>query len=109
MWQVANGFDVEGGKENIFFRSPFFEMSVFVPEGSGGAVPSMDATDPASKYDLSLISDQYYIQSGAVYRSQGFEGNVFGSSSGWWAATVATYCPSRPGELPKCLSSKPYE
>ena len=24
-----------------------------------------------------------------------------GSSLGWWAATVATYCPSRPGELPK--------
>ena len=24
-----------------------------------------------------------------------------GSSPGWWAAIVATYCPSRPGELPK--------
>ena len=21
-----------------------------------------------------------------------------GSSTGWWAATVATYCPSRPGK-----------
>ena len=70
MWQVANGFDVEGGKENIFFRSPFFEMSVFVPEGSGGAVPSMDATDPASKYDLSLISDQYYIPQFHFYQSR---------------------------------------
>ena len=54
VWQVVNGFDVEGGKENIFFRAPFFEMSVFVPDGMegvpmGGAVPSMDATDPASK------------------------------------------------------------
>ena len=47
------------------------------------------------------------IQSGAVYRSQGFEGNVLGSSSGWWAATVATYCPSRLVELPKTLPSKP--
>ena len=49
VWQIVNGFDVEGGKENIFFRAPFFEMSVFVPDGMGGAVPSMDATDPASK------------------------------------------------------------
>lgn len=49
VWQIANGFDVEGGKENIFFRAPFFEMSVFVPDGAGGAVPSMDAKDPASK------------------------------------------------------------
>ena len=32
-----------------------------------------------------------------------------GSSPGWWAGTVATYCPSRPGELPKCLSSKACE
>ena len=49
MWQVANGFDVEGGKENIFFRAPFFEMSVFVGDKTA-AVPSMDAKDPASKY-----------------------------------------------------------
>ena len=30
-----------------------------------------------------------------------------GSSPGWWAATVATYCPSRLGELPKFLSTEP--
>ena len=30
-----------------------------------------------------------------------------GSSPGWWAATVATCCPSRPGELPKFLSTEP--
>ena len=33
----------------------------------------------------------------------------FGELPGWWAATVATYCPSRLGELPKFLSSKPCE
>ena len=27
----------------------------------------------------------------------------------WWAATVATYCPSKPGELPKFSSSKPHD
>ena len=49
------------------------------------------------------------LQSGAAYHSLGFEDENLGSSPGWWAATVATYCPSRPGELPKLLSSKPCE
>ena len=39
--------------------------------------------------------------------SQGFEDDDLGSSSGWRATTVATYCPSRPGELPKSSSLKP--
>ena len=39
----------------------------------------------------------------------GFEDEDLGSSPGWWAASLATYCPSRPGELPKLLSSKPCE
>ena len=30
-----------------------------------------------------------------------------GSSPGWWAATVATYCPSREVEHPKSKSTKP--
>ena len=34
---------------------------------------------------------------------------IWGVPPGLWAATVATYCPSRPGELPKFLSSKPCE
>ncbi len=44
-----HGFDVEGGKENVFFRAPFFEMSVFV--GDTAAVPSMegDKDDPKNK------------------------------------------------------------
>ena len=44
------------------------------------------------------------VQSGAAYHSLGFEDDDLGSSPGWWAATVATYCPSRPGDLPKFLS-----
>ena len=48
-------------------------------------------------------------QAGASDHSLGFEDENFGSSPGWWAATVATYCPSRSGELPKFLSSKPCE
>ena len=30
-----------------------------------------------------------------------------GSSPGWWAATVATYCPSRMVEHPKSKSTEP--
>ena len=39
----------------------------------------------------------------------GFEGEDLGNSPGRWAATVATYCPSKPGELPKSSSSKPHD
>ena len=39
--------------------------------------------------------------------SQSFENEDLGSFPSWWAATVATYCPNRHGELPKFLSSKP--
>ena len=49
------------------------------------------------------------VQSGASDHSLGFEDEDLGSSRGWWAATVATYCQSSPGELPKILSSKPCE
>ena len=49
------------------------------------------------------------LQSCAAYRSRSFEDEYLGSSHGWWAATVATYCPSRPGELPKFLLTKPCE
>ena len=39
------------------------------------------------------------VQSGASYLSQGFEDKVLGSSPGWLADTVATYCPGRPSQL----------
>jgi hypothetical protein len=48
VWQVVHGVDLEGGKENIFFRSPFFEMSVMVGE-LAAAVPSMESKDPKDK------------------------------------------------------------
>ena len=41
--------------------------------------------------------------------AQGFVDLDLGISPGWWAATVATYYPNWPGELPKFLSSKPCE
>ena len=50
-----------------------------------------------------------YIHCWASRHSLGFEDEDLGSSPGWWAATVATYCPRRPVELPKFLSSKPWE
>ena len=41
-----------------------------------------------------------HIQSGAAYRSLGFEDENLGSSPGWWAATVAAYCRSRLRDYP---------
>ena len=49
------------------------------------------------------------VHCGAARHSLGFEDEDLGSSPCRWAHTVATYCPSRPGELPKFLSSKPCE
>ena len=51
-------------------------------------------------------SNSVLYRDGAAYHSLGFEDENLGSSPGRWAASVATYCPSRPGELPKFLSSK---
>ena len=48
---------------------------------------------------LKVINRTYLLQSGASYLSQGFEYNILGSSSGWLADTVATYCPGRPSQL----------
>ena len=39
--------------------------------------------------------------------AQGFVDLDLRSSPGWWAATVATYCPSRMVEHPKSKSTKP--
>ena len=50
-----------------------------------------------------------YVQSGASGHSLGFEDEPWGVPPGWWAAIVATYCPSRPGELPNFLFTKPSE
>ena len=37
---------------------------------------------------------------------QGYVDLDFGSSLGWWAATIATYCPSRMMEHLKSISTK---
>ena len=55
--------------------------------------------DPIPIYEM-------YLQSGASYTSQGFEDNVLGSSSGWLADTVATYCPGSPSQLTKTNVTK---
>ena len=36
----------------------------------------------------------------ASRHSLGFEDEDLGSSPGWWATTVATYCQGRPGNSP---------
>ena len=47
------------------------------------------------------------IQGGAGGLSVGWVDLDLGSSPGWWAATVATYCPSRMVEHSKSKSTQP--
>ena len=45
----------------------------------------------------SLRASRERVHYWASRHSLGFEDEYLGSSPGWWAATVATYCPSRAG------------
>ena len=45
-------------------------------------------------YHIGRIS--FYTQHFSSGHSQGLKDDDLGNSLGWWAATVATYCPSRP-------------
>ena len=54
-----------------------------------------------------LHSLSHSLHCWASRHSLGFEDEYLASPPAWWAATVATYCPSSLGELPKFLSSKP--
>ena len=47
------------------------------------------------------------IQSGASGLGLGWVDLDLGSSPGWWAASVATYCPNRMVEHPKSNSTQP--
>ena len=61
------------------------------------------------KYSEGKFTGWLHCWASASGHSLGFEDVDLGSSPGWWAATVAAYCPSRLGELPKFVSSKPCE
>ena len=67
------------------FEAPQFHLA--------GALTVFDAGS------LQKAAELFHIQSGAAYHLLGFEDENVGSSPGWWAANVPTYCPSKPGEL----------
>ncbi len=48
LWQIVHGFDVEAGKEPIFFRSPFLEMTAIAPQTD--AVFSIESDNPMERY-----------------------------------------------------------
>ena len=64
---------------------------------------------PAKKYRFWHAQRNSMYRAGCPVIRQVLKMKIWGVPPGWWAATVATYCPSRPGELPKFLSSKPSE
>lgn len=58
IWQIAHGFDVEGGKASIWFRAPFLEISCLCRDGAG-ATPSMDSEDPSDRYERILAANMH--------------------------------------------------
>ena len=60
-------------------------------EGGGECIPEMG----------------YYYRASHVLVDLGWVDLDLGSSPGWWAATVATYCPSREVEYSKSKSTQP--
>ena len=59
----------------------------------------------SESYLLAFLKVQYRVTH--LLANLGWVDFDLGCSLGWWAATVATYCPSKPGELPKSKSTQP--
>ena len=58
-----------------------------------------------------MHSDKYLVKDNTLLGGSSFVRfcqQEFGEFPGWWATTVVTYCPSRPGEHPKFLLTKPH-
>ena len=65
-------------------------------------------------YHLVIVTHYYpctlhsvALQGGASGRTVGWVDSELGSTPSWWAATVATYCPSGMVEHPKSKSTQP--
>ena len=54
-----------------------------------------------------VTKTEFSVQSGASGERLGWVDLDLESSPGWWAASVATYCPSRMVEHPKSNSTQP--
>ena len=66
----------------------------------------MSVTRSSSPRFLVYSDGQIIVQSGASGEGLGWVDLDLGSSPGWWADIVATYCPSRMVELPKSKSTQ---
>ena len=62
--------------------------------------------DPYNRWSYLFLPWKNYIQSGASGLGLGWVDLDLGSSPGWWAASVATYCPNRMVEHPKSNSTQ---
>ena len=74
--------------------------------------PNVERSNPYSSHPLTQITVGF-CKWWASYRAShvlvdmGWVDLNLGSSPGWWAATVATYCPSRVVDHPKSKSTTP--
>ena len=72
-----------------------------------GAARSTNGTAALSACQADATSQHRQCRLAHLLANLGWVDFDLGSSPGWWAATVATYCPSKVVEHPKSKSSEP--
>ena len=88
----------QGGKPRIRLSQPLHPSDRLCP------------TMPIFRHShafLSTLRCTFLLQSFPSHHAERFFGKVLKSYPGFWAATAASYCPSRAGELPKQNMTKP--
>ena len=88
--------------ERRFPKTPMFAITAITPPSS----TTLDRKMGILPQDV-VGKNHNLLQGVPCPRGLGFDDLDLGSSPGWWAATVATYCPSRMVEHPKSKSTKP--
>ena len=86
-------FEEEDEDEDDFGEDDDNIGGIDLPAG-GGAFGDSTVSQTKDNYSVTQVA-------------QGFVDLDLWSSPGWWAATVATYCPDRMVEHPKSKSTKP--
>ena len=109
-WKCNNRQDFQlevnpsGLHRDLVVRSPIIVGSVplrstFSNFEMGAAKHKEDATPSNSLFRIYPDLRKWYtVHCWASRHSLGFEDEDLGCSPGWWAATVAMYCPSKPSE-----------
>ena len=96
-------------KSAVGFRHTVLKLSITVELLLGNIPERQTFLQPSNKKALApyLLLTQGTYRASHVLVDLGWIDLDLGSSPGWWAASVATYCPRRVMEHPKSKSTKP--